>query len=95
VRDGALTVSVRVTPRSSRTSFTRGPGGVFAARVNAPPVDGAANDAVMVLVARSFGVPRRAVTILSGDTARDKRLAIEGDPAALAERAAALYGAAP
>ncbi len=63
--------------------------------MNAPPVDGAANAAVIALVAKSFGVPKRAVTILSGETSRDKRVHVAGDPQALAPIAAALYGPAP
>jgi uncharacterized protein YggU (UPF0235/DUF167 family) len=47
------------------------------------------------LVAKAFGVPKRAVTLISGDTARHKRLAIAGDADALAKIAASLYGAEP
>lgn len=90
-----LTLVVRVTPRSSRAVLERGRDGVFAARVTAPPVDGAANTAVVALVAAMFGVSRGRVSIVGGETARNKRLRIVGDTAALAERAAALYGAAP
>lgn len=63
--------------------------------MNAPPIDGAANAAVIALVAKSFGVPKRAVTIVSGDTAREKRVHVAGDPETLARIAASLYGAAP
>jgi uncharacterized protein len=86
---------VRVTPRASRDAFAAGTPEHFAARLAAPPVDGAANDALIPLVAKAFGVPKRAVTLLSGDTARLKRLAIAGDPDALAKIAAGLYGAEP
>lgn len=61
----------------------------------AAPVDGAANAALVALVAKRFGVPRRAVTLIAGDTARVKRLHIAGDAAALAEIAATLYAVAP
>ena len=89
-----IVIAVRVTPRAARDSLARGREGQFAARVAAPPVEGAANDAVVALVAKSFGLPRRDVTILSGETGREKRLAIIGDPLALAQAAARLYGAA-
>ncbi len=69
--------------------------GHFAARLAAPPVEGAANAALNALVARQFGVARRAVTIVAGETGRLKRLMIRGDSVALAERAASLYGTAP
>jgi uncharacterized protein YggU (UPF0235/DUF167 family) len=58
----------------------------------APPVEGAANAALVPLVAKAFGVPKRAVTLIAGDTSRLKRLSIAGDPEALAEIAASLYG---
>jgi uncharacterized protein YggU (UPF0235/DUF167 family) len=47
------------------------------------------------LVAKTFGVPRRAVTLIAGDASRLKRLAIAGDAPALAKIAASLYGAEP
>ena len=84
-----------MTPRASRESLAAGTAEHFAARLTAPPVEGAANEALIALVAREFGVAKRAVTILAGETGRRKRLAITGDPTALAKRAASLYGTAP
>ena len=51
-------------------------------RVSAPPVEGAANDAVIAFFAAALHVPRRAVQILSGDRGRQKRIAIAGLSAA-------------
>ncbi len=67
----------------------------FEARLAAAPVDGAANAALLALVAKHFGVPKRDVTLLAGQTARLKRLAVAGDPQALARAAASLYAVAP
>lgn len=67
----------------------------LAARVSAAPVDGAANEALIALVAKSFAVPRRSVSITAGQTARLKRLMIAGDADMLARVAATLYGSAP
>ncbi|MBR0552458.1 DUF167 domain-containing protein [Stakelama marina] len=92
VGDDGITIAVRVTPRSSREAIA-GKGDRFAVRLNAPPVDGAANAALIVFLAKRFGVARRAVTILGGETARQKRLRIEGDPETLATTARSLYGA--
>jgi uncharacterized protein YggU (UPF0235/DUF167 family) len=86
---------VRVTPRAARDLFAAGTDEHFAARLAAPPVEGAANAALVPLVARTFGVPKRAVTLMAGDTARLKRLAVAGAPDALAKIAASLYGAEP
>lgn len=47
-------------------------------RVGAPPVEGAANDALLELIARALDLPRRAVTLVSGEHGRSKRLRIEG-----------------
>ena len=47
-------------------------------RVSAPPVEGAANEAVVDLLAESLGLHRRAVTLVSGEHARMKRVLIVG-----------------
>lgn len=85
---------MRVTPRGGRDALGAGTQDHFAARIAAAAVDGAANDALVALVARAFGVARRDVAIVAGRTARLKRLTIAGDAQALAESARALYGAA-
>jgi uncharacterized protein YggU (UPF0235/DUF167 family) len=53
-------------------------------RLAAAPSDGAANDALVRLLAKALGVARRDVTLASGATSRLKRLHISGDPAGLA-----------
>jgi uncharacterized protein (TIGR00251 family) len=89
-----IEIAVRVTPRSSRNELSLGPGHVMA-RLNSPPVDGAANAALIELVANHFGVAKRNVRLIAGDRARLKRLAIAGDAEALAKIADALYQAEP
>ena len=84
----AFVLAVRVTPRASRAALGPGRDGVLAARVTAPPVDGEANAAVIALVAKAFGVAKRDVRIVGGETSREKRLAIAGDREAFAEIAA-------
>ena len=59
-------------------------------RVKAVPDKGKANAAVIALLAKAMGVPKAAVTLVSGDTARLKTVAIAGDPAALEQRLGAL-----
>ena len=46
--------------------------------LTAPPVDGAANDALVRYMSELLRLPRRAVTIMSGEKSRDKILAISG-----------------
>ena len=86
-----LRVLVRVRPGASRTSV----GGRYGAEalvvtVTARPVDGQANRAVLEAVARAFGVRRSAVTLLTGQVARDKIVFVAGDPGVLQQRLAAL-----
>lgn len=84
---------MRVTPRAPKSVFLAGTPEQFAARLAAPPVDGAANIALVELVAKTFGVAKRDVSLIAGDTARLKRLSIAGDASMLAGIAAELYGA--
>jgi len=93
VRPDGIEIAVRVTPRGGRDAFAAGTDEHFAARLAAAPVDGAANAALIPLVAKAFGLARRDVTLIAGETARLKRLRLAGDPSALAEKAASLYGA--
>lgn len=94
-QDGAgIRIAVRATPRASKSALLPGTSAHFAARIAAPPVDGAANAALIELVAKAFGVAKRDVTLIAGDSARIKRLSIAGDAERLAGIAARLYGAA-
>ena len=88
-----IAITVRVTPRASKDLLAAGTPEHFVARLAAPPVDGAANAALIPLVARTFGVAKRSVTLLSGETSRLKRISVAGDPSVLAGIAATLYGA--
>ena len=81
--EDGIDIAVRVTPRGGREALGPGTAAHFAARIAAPPVDGAANAALLALVAREFGVAKRSVTLTGGATARLKRLHITGDPALL------------
>ena len=75
-------VDVRVIPRAARFAVTGVRGDVLVIRLPAPPVDGAANDALTMHVARWLGISRRRVTIVKGLKSRQKRLLVEGLPAA-------------
>lgn len=77
VERGRLLVPVRVVPRASRASLAL-EGGELRARLTAPPVDGAANEALLALLAARLRLPRRAVTLARGATARHKLVAVEG-----------------
>ena len=70
-----LRFAVRLTPRAGRDAVDGVVDGILRVRVAAPPVDGAANDALLRLLASELDVPRRAVRLVSGDTARQKVVA--------------------
>ncbi|MEO7021037.1 MAG: DUF167 domain-containing protein [Ktedonobacteraceae bacterium] len=72
-----MRVSVRVVPRSSKNEITWD-GDTLKVRLTAPPVDGAANEALITLLAGRLGLPKRALQIVQGATGRQKVLEIEG-----------------
>ena len=74
----AVRFAVRVQPRSSRAGIDGVHGDALKIRVNAPPVDGAANEAVVEVLAKALGVAKRAVTIVSGGTSRGKVVEVKG-----------------
>jgi uncharacterized protein (TIGR00251 family) len=82
----ALRFEVRVKPRASRTAVGGRRGAALVVAVNAPPVEGKANEAVRRALAEAFGVRREQVVIVSGERARDKVVEIDpGDGQRLAE----------
>ena len=76
--NGGVTFSVRVVPRSSRNQIVGVEGGALKIKLTAPPVEGAANTALIEFVAEWLGVRRSAVSIISGDKARNKIVRVNG-----------------
>ena len=77
-RATAVRFAVRVQPRSTRVGVDGVHGDTLRVRVQAPPVDGAANDAVIEVLADALGVARRAVRIIAGDASRSKVVEVAG-----------------
>ncbi len=76
--DGAgCVLQVQVVPNAGRTACAGFHDGALRVRLQAAPVEGRANAALTLWLARSLGLPRRSVTLLSGDTARRKRVQID------------------
>jgi uncharacterized protein (TIGR00251 family) len=71
-------LDVRVIPRAPRTRVDGTRGGAILIRLAAPPVDGAANEALIAFLSDALSLPRRSIRIVSGEKSRDKRVAIEG-----------------
>ncbi len=84
-------LAVRVTPRAKRSAVAGTIADadgrpLLAVRLAAPPVDGAANKALVIFLAGLFGLPRSAVSILSGETGRRKIVRLAGIDAEAASR---------
>jgi len=75
-------LAVKVVPRSKRAAIDGLRDGRLIVRVTAPPVDGAANDAVIETLASALRLPRRALRIVSGETSRHKTIEITSIDAA-------------
>ena len=83
VDGGGVRLAVKVTPRARKTAlagFIEDADGRkrVAIRLAAPPVDGAANKALIAFLASELGVPRSSLKIVSGDSGRRKSVAIAG-----------------
>ncbi len=72
-----MRLNVRVIPRSSKNTL-EWQQGTLKARLAAPPVDGAANEALIALLAERLGLPKRNVMIVHGSTSRQKTVEIVG-----------------
>lgn len=80
-RDGSdWLVDVRVQPRASRTEFAGLFGERLKVRLQAPPVDGRANAALLEFLAAACGLPKSRVSLDAGQTGRDKRVRLHGIP---------------
>ena len=78
-QDGeALLLRVFVQPRASRNQFCGIHEGELKLRLTSPPVDGAANECCREFLAKQLKVPKSAVSLISGDSSRHKRLRISG-----------------
>jgi uncharacterized protein len=75
--DGAA-FNVRVIPRARRSGLAGTRGEALLVRLQAPPVDGAANNELIEVLASALQVPKRAVSIVAGDRSRQKRVKVLG-----------------
>lgn len=87
---GGTAIDVRAQPRAKKVGIKGVREGALEIAVHAPPVDGAANEELVRALAEALGVPRRAVAVVRGASARGKTLTVEGlDPEAVRARLAA------
>jgi uncharacterized protein (TIGR00251 family) len=69
---------LRIQPRASRTELAGIHGDALRVRLSAPPVDGAANQALIRFLADLLSVPRSAVQVIAGESSRSKLVAVSG-----------------
>ena len=71
-------LELHVVPRAAKTAIAGVHDGRVKVSLAAPPVDGAANDALVAFIAKTLGRPKRDVELIRGETSRKKTLAIRG-----------------
>lgn len=77
-KNGNLVFTVRVVPRASRSEIVGYMDGAVKVRVASPPVDGAANVELIKLFAKTLGIAKSDVEIISGETSKTKQMRIYG-----------------
>ncbi|WP_109485283.1 DUF167 domain-containing protein [Occallatibacter savannae] len=79
---GGVTLAVRAQPGAKKTAivgvYGEGDAAQLKVAVKAPPVEGRANEALTVFLAETFGIPKRAVELASGETSRSKVFLLRG-----------------
>ena len=77
-----VTLAIRVQPRSSRNEMIADPTSEqLKVRITAPPVDSAANKALLKFIAKSLGIPPRTASLIRGEKSRNKNVLITGTDA--------------
>ena len=71
-----LTVNVRVIPRAGKSGLAGTRGDALLVRLQSPPVDGAANEELIAVLAAALDVPKRQLTIIAGTRSRQKRVRV-------------------
>lgn len=78
-----ITINVKVEPRSPKSEITGVLGNALKVRLKSPPVDGRANEELVFLLSKEFGVGKTSVRILKGHKSKNKVVEIEGGERAL------------
>jgi len=73
-----MDVDVRVIPRAGRSGVAGLRDGALLVRLAAAPVDGAANQELIEVLAKALHVPKRSIEIVAGEKSRSKRVRIDG-----------------
>lgn len=73
-----VVIRLRVRPRSSRNAVAQAPDGSVSVALTAVPKDGEANAALLAFLAKTLGVAKSRLTLVTGRTARDKTVRVDG-----------------
>jgi uncharacterized protein (TIGR00251 family) len=82
----SCTLSIKAIPGAPKNQVCGWLGDALKIKIQAPPVEGRANEALVEFLAKALEVPRRTVTLVRGDTSRHKTVRIEGLDLAEAKR---------
>lgn len=77
-RDGGVSLRLKVIPKAKQNQLKPNETGELVCRLQAPPVDGKANEALIAYLAETFGIRRAQVTIVSGEKSRKKTVFLKG-----------------
>jgi len=77
-KDQGIILPVRAQPGAKRNCMVGEHGGALKVAVQAPPEDGKANDAILDLLRKSFGISKQQIELVSGHTSRDKKFLLTG-----------------
>jgi uncharacterized protein len=77
-KDGAVQFDVRVVPRASKSEIVGEHDGALKVRIASPPVDGAANEELVKVLAKYLDMPKSAVEIVNGHSSKLKQVKITG-----------------
>ncbi|MDH4028392.1 MAG: DUF167 domain-containing protein [Nitrospirota bacterium] len=73
-----LTVNIKVEPRSSRSGIVGAYGDGLKVRLTSPPVEGRANKELIEVLAKEFGIPKKDIEIISGESSKRKIVRLTG-----------------
>ncbi len=76
--DSGVSIKVHVAPRASANKVAGAHDGALKVSLTAPPVEGAANKALVDFLAKTLGVPRSSGSLISGQTSRNKVVRVDG-----------------
>jgi uncharacterized protein (TIGR00251 family) len=77
-QSGGVILNLRIVPRASKNEVAGEMGDALKIRLQAPPVEGKANKALIDFLSKALDVSRSAVTLVSGETDRNKRVVVAG-----------------